>query len=437
MSKFRNVGGLWWPRLAALAVSITAIVIAVVVVRVAPAQAAPWLQQFGSNGHDSATNAAADATGVVVVGWSTGTFAGQSFAGGPQDAFVVRYDASGAAAWTREFGTSGADVATSVAIAGDGAVVVAGQVGGALNGSATSPFDAFVRKYDATGNVRWTRQFGAGGSSATLASGVAVDATGAVYVAGWVYGALPGATAAGQDDAFVRKYEANGTEVWTRQFGGADHDRATTVKVDAAGDVYVAGQIDQRAGDAGATVVRKYRSGGELLWTRTLGRPSDETIAVTIDIAGAMYMVGNGFPVDRAHDHGRGPAESNHAVGEPFVRKYDTGGTEVWTSQLPGRRTEVPVNLAVDIAGTVYVAGYTSRGQGQGAPDFRSVAFVRAFEADRGTPGAIRQFPSAGYTRGTAVAVGTSGDPYTVGWTRGGMPGFSVNGPTDAFVSHG
>jgi hypothetical protein len=293
-----------------------------------------------------------------------------------------------------------------------------------------------VRKYDAAGNALWTRQFGAGPTAAASASGVAVDATGAVYVAGWVQGALSGATPAGLGDAFVRKYDTAGNLEWTRQFGGPNHDQATTVKIDAAGDVYVAGQIDQRSGDAGATVVRKYRPSGELLWTRTLGQPADETIAVTIDAAGAMYMVGNGFPADRAHDHGQGQAESNHA-GEPFVRKYDASGTEVWTSRLPGGRTEVLTNLAVDSAGTVHVVGYTSRGMGQGNPDFRSVAFTRAFDGARGTPGAIRQFPSAGYTRGTAVAVGPSGDPYTVGWTQGAMPGATLNGPTDAFIARG
>jgi hypothetical protein len=437
MNKSRPVGGLRSHTLVALAVSIVTIVTGIVVARAAPAQAAPWLQPFGSDGHDSATNAAADATGVVVVGWSTDAFAGQPFAGGPQDAFVVRYNAIGVAVWTREFGTSGLDVATGVAIGGDGQVLVVGQVGGALAGSPSSPFDAFVREYNTTGSVQWTRQFGAGGSSATSAMSVAVDAAGAVYVAGWVYGALPGATPAGQGDAFVRKYDSSGTELWTRQFGGADHDQAITVKVDAAGDVYVAGQIDQRSGDAGTTVVRKYRPGGDLVWIRTLGQPADETIAVTIDAAGAIYMVGNGFSANRAHDHSEGQAESNHA-GEPFVRKYDPSGTEVWTSLLPGGRTDVATNLAVDSAGTtVYVVGYKSKGMGQGNPDFRSVAFVRSFDASRGNPGSIRQFPSAGYTRGTAVAVGSLGVSYMVGWTRGALPGTSILGLTDAFVAEG
>jgi hypothetical protein len=436
MSRFDIVGALRPRTLAALALLATTVVTGTIIFRTesTPAQAALRVQAFGSDGHDSATSVAADASGIVVVGWSTGVFAGQAFAGGPQDAFVVRFDTAGVLTWTREFGTSGSDAATAVAIGPDGAVLVAGQAGGPLAGSAGGPHDAFVRKYNAEGGAQWTRQFGVGTTGAASASGVAVDATGAVYVAGWVQGALPGATPGGRGDAFLRKYDAAGVEVWTRQFGGVDHDQATTVTVDAAGDVYVAAQIDQRSGDAGTTVVRRYRPSGDLLSTTTLGQPADETLAVTIDAAGAMYLVGNGFPADRAHDHSQAQAESNHA-GVPFVRKYDPSGTQLWTSPLPGSRTEVATNVAVDSAGTVYVVGYTSRGMGQGNPNFRSVAFTRAFDGTRGTPGAIRQFPSAGYTRGTAVAVASPGAPYTVGWTRGAMPGAVLNGPTDAFVA--
>ena len=438
MKKFRTVVGLRAHTFAALAVAATAIATSIVVFRAGatPALPASWLEEFGSNGHDSATSAAADASGVVVAGWSTGVFAGQTFAGGPQDAFVVRSDTAGTVAWAREFGTSGSDAATAVAIGADGAVLVAGQAGGPLSGSATGPFDAFVRKYDAAGGAQWTQQFGTGQNGATSASGVAVDATGAVYVAGWVQGVLPGATAAGRGDAFVRKYDTAGAEAWTRQFGGADHDQATAVKVDTAGDVYVAGLIDQRSGDAGTTVVRKYRPDGVLLWTRTLGQPADETIAVTIDPAGAMYMVGNGFPPGRVHDHSRGQAESSHA-GEPFVRKYAASGAELWTSPLPGGRNENLTNLAVDNLGTVHVVGYRSRGMAKGDPDFRSVAFTRAFNGTTGTPGAMRQLRSAGYTRGTAVAAGSMGEPYLVGFTRGALPDATLSGPTDVFVARG
>ena len=289
-----------------------------------------WLRQFGSADHDAVTGAVADRDGVVVVGWTSGALAGAGLSG-PKDAFVRRYDSAGAEAWTNQFGTAGADVATAVAVGPGGAVYVAGQFAGTGQPGAT-PFYAFVRKYDTDGNELWTQQFGAEGASATTtAASVAVDSSGAVYVAGWVFGGLPGQTAGGQDDAFVRKYDAAGKEVWTRQIGGSGHDLASTVAVDAAGDVYVATQSDVGSNDVGTTVVHKYGPDGSEQWTRETGA-GDVTIAVTVDRAGAIYQVGELAPAQRVHDH----AQGNHR-GTPFVRKYNPNGTVAWTQRSRSR----------------------------------------------------------------------------------------------------
>ena len=48
-----------------------------------------------------------------------------------------------------------------------------------------------------------------------------------VYVVGTTNGALPGQTAHGQNDVFVRKYDPAGNYLWTRQFGTTARTRAT------------------------------------------------------------------------------------------------------------------------------------------------------------------------------------------------------------------
>ena len=93
--------------------------------------------------------------------------------------------------------------------------------------------NAFVR-YDVGGAELWTRQFTgpsfslSGDPTATDLS-VAADASG-VYLAGRTGPiALPGQVNAGGGDAFVRKYNPNGIELWTRQFGSAASDGAFSV----------------------------------------------------------------------------------------------------------------------------------------------------------------------------------------------------------------
>ncbi|MDA2914238.1 hypothetical protein MYX77_09840 [Acidobacteriia bacterium AH_259_A11_L15] len=141
--------------------------------------------------------------------------------------------------WTRQFGSSSFDRAHGISVDASG-IYVAGITGGTLPGQTSAGFsDAFVRKYDANGNEVWTRQFGS--SSTDFALGISVDASG-IYVAGLTDRALPGQTSAGFTDAFVRKYDANGNEVWTRQFGSSSNDVARGISVDASG-VYVAGRV--------------------------------------------------------------------------------------------------------------------------------------------------------------------------------------------------
>ena len=108
---------------------------------------------------------------AVVAGQTSGVLPGQTSAGGTGDAFVRKYDASGTEVWTRQFGTDVDDDPGAIAADGTGVIVV-GTTRGALTG-ANEPDDpdAFVRRYDRSGNVVFTRQFGTpAGDSATAVS---------------------------------------------------------------------------------------------------------------------------------------------------------------------------------------------------------------------------------------------------------------------------
>ncbi|MCH8282423.1 MAG: SBBP repeat-containing protein, partial [Chloroflexi bacterium] len=79
--------------------------------------------------------------------------------------------------------------------------------------------DAYLRKYDGHGKEIWTQQFGT--ESEDHATGVTADGAGNLYVVGLTRGVFPGYTGlVGIDyDAYLRKYDGDGNELWTRQFG--------------------------------------------------------------------------------------------------------------------------------------------------------------------------------------------------------------------------
>src|SRR5690606_8652540 len=103
--------------------------------------------------------------------------------GGPRagnyDAFLAKYDASGALQWKRQLGTPVDDRAHGVAVDGAGGVYIAGRTEGSLGGPSAGNRDAFLAKYDAAGALQWTRQLGT--SAGEYADGVAVDGAGDVY----------------------------------------------------------------------------------------------------------------------------------------------------------------------------------------------------------------------------------------------------------------
>src|ERR1700686_4570243 len=113
-------------------------------------------------------------------------------------------------------------------------------------------------KYDQAGNQIWERDLEPGKITGDAGFAVAADAA-SVYIVG-VSNGLPGQPQIFNNDAFIRKYDPDGNEVWTRLFGSVE-TRALGVALDSTG-VYVAGFTD------GALPGQKPVSGGEDIFIR-------------------------------------------------------------------------------------------------------------------------------------------------------------------------
>jgi hypothetical protein len=205
---------------------------------------------------------------------------------------------------------------------------------------------------DATSSIRWERQFGT--QRYDLANAAAPDGEGGSYVAGFTNLALQGQTYHHRYDAFLTRYDADGDELWTRQFGTNGTDQALAIAVSGA-DVYVAGSTDgrfpkQEARGGTDAFVARFGANGRPVWLEQFGTHGDDEGAAIAATADAVYLAGTtGGPLDQHRLDG--PSDA-------FVMRLDTDGLDRWTHLIGGVGDDTAHALSVR-GPTIYLAGST------------------------------------------------------------------------------
>ena len=244
------------------------------------------------------------------------------------DAFLSKFDLNGNFQWAKTWGGEGYDDGPGVAVDGAGNVYVAGMYAsqtinfdpaggsGGLGHPAHDSgilVDVFLSKFDSSGNFQWVRTWGGQGTDDAMGS-VAVDGANNVYVAGRFASINcdfnPGAatdlhSSNGDLDAFLSKFDSNGTFQWAKTWGGSGGDKATGLAVDGVGHVYVSGRFHDTVDfDPGSGVdnhtsngqydifLSQFDSSGNFNWAKTWGGSGDDISGVTVDGSGNVYAAG-------------------------------------------------------------------------------------------------------------------------------------------------
>jgi len=211
--------------------------------------------------------------------------------------------------------------------------------------------------------LAWNSFLGGSGYDSTLGKipgvGIAVDANGNLYVTGvsestWGDPIRPWA---GNGDAFVAKLDKNGALLWNTFLGGNATDSGSGIAVDASGNVYVTGSSAGTWGDpppgagTGDVFVAKLDTNGALLWNSFLG--GDYGFGITIDASGNVFVTGSSYAT------WGNPIRPYSGYRDAFVAKLDTGGALLWNSFLGGTTYDEGKGIAVDSNGNVFVAGHS------------------------------------------------------------------------------
>ena len=434
---------------------------------VAQSQDLLWAKRAGGLGFAEGRGMAVDVAGNSYV---TGLFNGSAIFG-PGEAnetmltsaggstilniFVAQYDTDGLLVWAKRAG--GSTHARGLGIAVD----VAGNsyVTGFFEGSATfgpgepnetmltsfGNSDVFVARYDNTGLLVWAKR--AGGLRLVQGVGIAVDEVGNSYVTGLFQGlATFGLGEAnettltadsGGANTFLAKYDTAGLLVWARRAGGfglgPNDDGGVGIAVDAAGNSYVTGSVQE-----GATTlnifVAEYDTAGLLVWSkRASGSLFVQGYGIAVDGAGNSHVTGlfKGSATFGSGEANETKLTSASGLSDIFVAEYDASGLLVWAKRAggPGSGSEGD-SIAVDGAGNSYVTGlfYSSATFGPGEANETTLTSAggdtnpNIFVAKYDTAGLLawaRRAGGSGLDEGRGIAVDAVGISYVAGFFQG------------------
>ncbi len=257
-----------------------------------------WAHTIGGSQLERGWDVACDLeSNIFVAGEFSDTLQinGQSYpALGLIDSFVAKYSPEGELIWARTFGSPDEDCALGVDADAAGNCYVAGYFADIFHCQGQSRisnglWDGYVLKLDPQGNLVWLQSFG--GAWNDMGHGLAVNASGQVYVAGWFAGSIkfsPSATitSAGGSDVYVAAWDSAGNFRWAKRAGSAGVDYGYKVACDNSGAAYVTGVAPVGAEFGPFTLptpgmyAAKYAADGTELWLA----PSDNAMVISISV---------------------------------------------------------------------------------------------------------------------------------------------------------
>jgi uncharacterized protein (TIGR03437 family) len=371
-----------------------------------------WATYAGGAGADTGNAIAIDATGNSYLAGTTNSTDFAAPKGTPAGArgYITKLDPSGANVVATAV-IAGATI-DGIALGSAGSVTVAGSI---LSTQFPGPTTGAAQVSSATGYVARFTQDSSGfklqyiATFAATPSSVALDGPGAIYVTGTAGPAFAATTGVAQGahgggtcfnaftgsgpcpDAFALKLSTDGARVLYATFlGGSAEDAGRAIAVNSGGEAYITGDTASEnfpvtpgaaqskfggrvPGDAAvygdAFVAKLNTDASHLVFATYLGGTApDIAYAVAVDKNGNAFVAGStqssDFPVSTGayqakYAGGTLPSDAVDPSGDAFVARFTTAGDRVWSTFLGGNDRDIAEGIALDAAGSVFVAGTT------------------------------------------------------------------------------
>ncbi|MBL7910559.1 MAG: hypothetical protein JNJ41_05865 [Bacteroidia bacterium] len=344
-----------------------------------------WVKGIGGSDFDYVKSVSTDPSGnILITGYFNSptitfgsfTLTNSDNTGTSRDIFIAKFDPMGNVLWAKSAGGPLSDYGYSVDADAMGTTVVGAFLSNTISfGSQTltcsGAFDAFIVRFDPSGNVLWA--LSAGGASQESALGVVTDVNGSSIITGSfrssliTFGSttLNNTTNLGNADCFVTKIDPFGNVLWAKNTNGTAFEEGKSVFIDSNGNVFVLGDYDGANMSIGTTTITssggydffiaKYDALGNHIWLKAHGgTANDYGQSITTDTNGNAVFAGyfqspNILIGSTTH--------TNTGNSDLFAIKYDSTGSVIWSQTWGGTLNDIGYGISSDATGNIMLTG--------------------------------------------------------------------------------
>lgn len=297
-----------------------------------------WQKNYSASGfHTLWSMQKTNNDGLILAGWIS--------IGGSWDFIVIKLDSTGAITWKNSYGGSSDDLAYSVKQTNDGGFIVAGNT----KSFGAGKEDIWIVKLSSSGILQW--QYAYGGTDADLGRSIQQTSDGGYILAGQT-----SSFGAGKSDILVMKLNPDGSIDWSKTFGTASSDGASSIIQASDGGFLVAGAT-YAFNTYGDIWILRLDYSGNILWQRRYNNslfptiPSSDSVAQTSD--GGFVLAG-------------ATTRTQYSL---FILKIDANGNSLWQKLYGGNGSQYGYSIKNLTDGTLFAAGQ-SNSFGTGTVDF-------------------------------------------------------------------
>ncbi|WDF76537.1 gliding motility-associated C-terminal domain-containing protein [Mucilaginibacter sp. KACC 22773] len=335
-----------------------------------------WVTYYGGNNYDILYSVAVDKNNDVLVAGNAFSDNNITTAGafepvkkGPTwgtKAFIAKFSNDGVRKWATYVGGDGVETGYAIATDNENNVLLTGSTtssqGIATPGAYQTKFigsidlqisDAYLVKFDASGNKLWGTYFG--GADDDRGYGITVDKNDNIIITGLTYSTQAvaslqavqktiGSVAPQGGDGFVAKFNSTGALQWATYCGGGGGDYGWCAGTDSQNNIVIGGytgslnniatantqQPSTAANNYGDGFIIKYTPDGKILWGTYYGGSSTDYInGLAVDKNDNIWVTGSAGTNENISTPGTyQPLKGDYNCA--FVAKFKNNGKRIW-----------------------------------------------------------------------------------------------------------